>query len=217
MEQATWHVIDDAIETGDYFDGAVVYDVVDLIPEGSTLFAGNSLPVRHLDGFGRPNNKRIYTYANRGASGIDGNISTALGAGAARPDTPLVAILGDITFYHDMNGLLAVRRCGVPVTIILLNNDGGGIFHRLPIRNFEPEFTDYFITRHGLDFSHAAALYGLNYIRADTRTEFRDVFQQQMTHPEQSAIIEVRTDSLRDNERRQQIIQQVQQRIRDLD
>jgi 2-succinyl-5-enolpyruvyl-6-hydroxy-3-cyclohexene-1-carboxylate synthase len=216
MEQATWRVIDEAIETGAYFDGAVVYDVVDLIPDGSTLFAGNSLPVRHLDQFGKPTGKRLYTYANRGASGIDGNLSSALGAGAVRPAAPLVAVVGDVTFYHDMNGLLAVHRCGVPVTIVLLNNDGGGIFHRLPIRNYEPEFTHYFLTRHGLDFSHAANLYGLEYIRADTRDTFRDAFQQQMNQPDRSAIIEVRTDSYQDNQRRQAIMQQVQQRIRDL-
>ncbi len=100
--------------------------------------------------------KRLYVYANRGASGIDGNISTALGTGAARPDQPLVAIVGDITFYHDMNGLLAVHRNGIPVTIVLLNNNGGGIFHRLPIRNFEPEFTDLFVMPHGLEYEHAA-------------------------------------------------------------
>lgn len=216
MEQATWRVIDEAIETGTYFDGGVVYDVVDLIPDGSTLFAGNSLPVRHLDGFGKPTGKRLYMYANRGASGIDGNISSALGAGAARPAAPCVAVLGDVTFYHDMNGLLAVQRCGVPITIVLLNNDGGGIFQRLPIRDYEPEFTEYFLTRHGLDFSHAANLYGLKYIRVDTRDAFRETFQQQMTQPTQSAIIEVRTNSYQDNQRRNAILQQVQTRIRDL-
>ncbi len=216
LENTTWQVIDHEIETGEYFDGAVVYDVVDLIPGGSTLFAGNSLPVRHLDQFGKPTNKRIFAYANRGASGIDGNISTALGAGAGRPDKPLVAIIGDITFYHDMNGLLAVHRCGVPITIVLLNNDGGGIFHRLPIREHDPMFTDYFITAHGLDYSHAAKLYGLDYVRADTRDAFRQAFTESVTNCN-ATIIEVRTDAQADLKRRNEIVSAVHARLRELD
>jgi 2-succinyl-5-enolpyruvyl-6-hydroxy-3-cyclohexene-1-carboxylate synthase len=216
LDKETWQVIDHEIETGAYFDGGVVYDVVDLIPNESTLFAGNSLPVRHLDQFGKPTNKRIYAYSNRGASGIDGNISTALGAGAARPDKPLVAILGDITFYHDMNGLLAVHRCGVPITIVLLNNDGGGIFHRLPISQHDPDFTDYFVTAHGLDYSHSAKLYGLDYVRADTRDEFRQAFTESVTH-RKSTIIEVHTNAQADLKRRNEIVAAVHARLRELD
>jgi 2-succinyl-5-enolpyruvyl-6-hydroxy-3-cyclohexene-1-carboxylate synthase len=107
-----------------------------------------------------------------------------------------------------MNGLLAVHRCGVPVTIVLLNNDGGGIFNRLPINKFEPEFTDYFLTPHGLDFSHAAKLYGLDYIVANTREEFRKAFAERVGG--KSTIIEVQTDSRKDEARRQEIVKAVQ-------
>lgn len=213
LEKTTWGTITDEIENGAYFDGAVVYDVVDLIPDESTLFVGNSLPVRHLDQFGKPQNKRIYTYANRGASGIDGNISTALGTGAARPDKPLVAIVGDVTFYHDMNGLLAVQRCGIPITIVLLNNNGGGIFHRLPIKDYDPEFTDYFVTPHGLDFSHAAKLYGLDYAHVTQREDFRAAFTESVMN-RHSTIIEVQTDAQHDLERRAEIVEAVFQRIK---
>ena len=216
LETTTWQVIDHEIQTGAYFDGGVVYDVVDLIPDESTLFAGNSLPVRHLDQFGKPTNKRIYAYANRGASGIDGNISTALGTGAARPDKPLVAIVGDITFYHDMNGLLAVHRCGVPITMVLLNNDGGGIFHRLPVSKHDPDFTDYFVTAHGLDYSHSAKLYGLDYVRAESRNEFRQAFTESLTN-RKSTIIEVRTDAIADLKRRNEIVAAVHARLKELD
>jgi 2-succinyl-5-enolpyruvyl-6-hydroxy-3-cyclohexene-1-carboxylate synthase len=220
LENSTWQTIDYEIETGQYFDGAAIYDVVDLIPDESTLFAGNSLPVRHLDQFGKPTNKRIYAYANRGASGIDGNISSALGTGAARPNKPLVAILGDITFYHDMNGLLAVHRCAVPITIVLINNNGGGIFNRLPIRDFEPEFTEYFLTPHGLDFSHAAKLYGLDYLQIDAysdgaREAFRQAFSDNADSGK-STIIEVRTDSRKDEARRQEIVAAVHEKLREL-
>jgi 2-succinyl-5-enolpyruvyl-6-hydroxy-3-cyclohexene-1-carboxylate synthase len=215
VEQMNWQVIDREIKAGTYFDGAAVYDVVDLIPPDSTLFVGNSLPVRLLDQFGKPQDKRIYVYANRGASGIDGNISSALGAGAARPDKPLVAIVGDITFYHDMNGLLAVHRNGVPITIVLLNNDGGGIFHRLPIKDFDPAFTDLFVMPHGLQFEHAAKMYGLEYVRADDREAFRQAFSESVDN-RLSRVIEVRTDVHHDLKRRQDIMDAVQQRIAEL-
>ena len=215
-DQAVRAVIADEVASGAYFDGAVLYDVADLMPPDGTLFAGNSLPVRHLDQFGLAPDKPFFAWANRGASGIDGNVSTALGIGAARRGQPLVAVLGDITLYHDLNGLLAVRRCGVPVTIVLLNNNGGGIFQRLPVRDFEPTFSDYFITGHGLDFAHAAALYGLDYVRAADRESFRAEFSRAV-HGSDATIIEVRTDAVADLQRRADIIAKVQQAIIKLD
>lgn len=213
-ETAAWHTVAGALDTGPYFDGAALYDVVDLMPEGGTLFAGNSLPVRQLDAFGRPQARAMRIYANRGTSGIDGNISTALGLGRAFPESPLVAVLGDITFYHDMNGLLAVHRLGIPLTLVLLNNDGGGIFHRLPIRDYDPSFTDLFLTPHGLDFSHTAALYGLDYVRLDAesptaRADFRTALQQSIAG-QAATIIELRTDARADLARRAEIMRLVQ-------
>ncbi len=210
------NAIAEEIASGDYFDGAVLHDVVDLIPAGSALFAGNSLPVRHLDQFGGGTDKPIFAFANRGASGIDGNVSTALGIGAARRGKPLVAVLGDITLYHDLNGLLAIQRCGVPVTIVLLNNDGGGIFQRLPARRFEPHFSDYFITPHGLDFAHAARLYGLDYIRAEDRESFRDAFRRSVGAAG-SMLIEVCTEAIADLKRRAEIMTAVRESLKTLD
>ncbi len=212
LEAATWQAMDSVLADKPYFDGAVLADVVELIPPESTLFVGNSLPVRHLDQFGRPGGKRIHAFANRGASGIDGNTSAALGAGAAHPERPLVLVTGDITFYHDMNGLLAVQRCDIPITIVLLNNDGGGIFYRLPIRDHDPEFTDYFVAPHGLDFSHAARLYGLDYVRADDRESFRQAFRERVGG-RTSCIIEVHTDARQDAQRREAALAAVNEHI----
>lgn len=211
-ERTARQVISDQINTGEYFDGAALHDVVDLMPADGALFVGNSLPVRHLDQFGPPPDKPIHAYANRGASGIDGNVSTALGIGAARRSQPLVAVLGDITLYHDLNGLLAIKRCRVPATIVLLNNEGGGIFHRLPARQFEPHFSDYFITAHGLDFRRAAALYDLQYIRADDRAAFRAAFRESLG-ASKSTLIEVRTDALADLKRRHEIMAALRERL----
>jgi 2-succinyl-5-enolpyruvyl-6-hydroxy-3-cyclohexene-1-carboxylate synthase len=211
-EVATWQTIEPALAQGAYFDGAAVYDVLDILPSGAVLFVGNSLAVRHLDQFGRPAARHISTYANRGASGIDGNISTALGLGHAHPGAPLVAIVGDITFYHDMNGLLAVQRCGVPITLVVLHNDGGGIFRRLPINAFEPACTDYFVTPHGLDFSHAARMYGLDYVPVQERDAFRQAFSERVSQGG-ATLIEVRTDAHTDLTRWQEITAAVQGRL----
>jgi 2-succinyl-5-enolpyruvyl-6-hydroxy-3-cyclohexene-1-carboxylate synthase len=128
-----------------------------------------------------------------------------LGLGAALPDRPLVAILGDTTFYHDMNGLLAIQRCGIPIVIVLLNNDGGGIFKRLPIRQFEPYFTDLFVMSHGLDFAHVAHLYGLTYHLNLNRREFQRVLNDALA-TRQSCLIEVQTQIDADFEMHQQMM-----------
>ena len=174
LEAVTWQTLEVELAHGTDFDGAFVYDLIEALPAETRLFAGNSLPIRHVDQFGKPNDKAwTSVYANRGASGIDGNTSTALGI-ASQTDDPLVLLIGDVTFYHDMNGLLAVKNLDLSnVTIVLMNNNGGGIFNRLPIRQFDPPFTDLFTMPHGLQFEHAARLYGLDFVSTDKRAEFR--------------------------------------------
>ena len=216
-ETMTWQAIDRALATDDYFDGAALVDVVDGLLPGSTLVAGNSLPVRHLDQFARPTEKYIYVHANRGASGIDGNISTALGVGAARRDHPLVLVIGDVAFYHDLNGLLAVKRCDVPITIVLLNNNGGGIFYRLPIREFDPVFTDLFVTPHGIEFEPVVRMYGLDYVRAHDHDTFQREFSKCLIKQQcegVSCVIEVRTDAKHDLKRNKEVISAVQDALR---
>lgn len=205
-DNAMRQLLRQSLMEGRWFDGAAVAELLIQLPAEATLFVGNSLPVRLLDQFGMPQGGSLQVFANRGASGIDGNISTALGLGYRRRRHPLVALVGDITLYHDMNGLLAVRRLGIPVTIVLLNNNGGGIFRRLPVHAIEPEFTDLFLTAHGLDFSHAARLYGLAHVLADSRQRFRRALAESIGKGE-STIIEVPTDSLEDLRQRERLIE----------
>jgi 2-succinyl-5-enolpyruvyl-6-hydroxy-3-cyclohexene-1-carboxylate synthase len=193
-----------------FFDGTAVFDLVNLLPDNATLFIGNSLPIRHVDQFGRPSHKRIRAFANRGASGIDGNISTGLGL-AADNSAPLVLLVGDVTFYHDMNGLLALQErpfANRPVTIVLLNNDGGAIFHRLPVARFEPAFTRLFVTPHGLDFAPAAQLYGLEFSRVTTREAFRVAFSASLSQPAHH-LIEVQTDGRRDFQQQKAVMARI--------
>ncbi len=151
------------------------------------------MPVRDLDRFGAPATKSITALGNRGASGIDGVVSTALGAAHGTTDD-VTLVIGDLAFYHDLNGLLAVGRAEVDATVVVINNDGGGIFHRLPIEEFEPPFTRQFKTPHGLEFEPAGELYGLGVSRVESREGFREVYAE-AAEREGSEIIEVVVDA----------------------
>lgn len=191
---------------GGLFEGAVCAEVVRAAPPGSTVFVSSSMPVRDLDAFAFPRRKPLLVYGNRGASGIDGILSSAAGV-AAGGEGPVLAIVGDLAFIHDMNGLLGARD-HAGVIFVLVNNDGGGIFHFLPIRDFEPAFTRHFATPHGLDFAHAAALYGLPHERVRTRAELGASLER-ATARGGSAIIEVQTDRERNRLRRRAVYEAV--------
>lgn len=199
LEETGFVLLDKAMSRTPFFDGAAVHHVLAALLNDMALFVGNSMPVRHVDSFDRPDERRITVYGNRGASGIDGNVSTALGLAASNRHKRVVAIIGDITFYHDMNGLLAVRQHGLDnVTFIVLNNDGGSIFHRLPIAKHDPPFTDLFLTPHGLTFDHAAAMYGLVHRRVNTEMDLAEALKDAFDGQSGPFLIEVHTDSQAD-------------------
>ncbi len=177
-------------------------ELVAALPAGTTLWVSSSMPVRDLDSFAARRDVPLRTLANRGANGIDGVVSSALGA-AAVSDGPTVLAIGDLAFYHDMNGLLAARTHDLDATIVLVNNDGGGIFSFLPQgdeRNVAArDFEALFGTPHGLDFSHAAALYGARFTRPVDWPEFRAALAVAIGAPGLD-VIEVRTDRARNVE-----------------
>ncbi len=191
-ERTHWEAVDETFAE-EYIEGAICRDVVAAAPDPATLFVSNSMPVRDIDRFGQPREADLTVLGNRGVSGIDGITSTALGAGSATDD-PLVVVTGDLAYYHDMNGLLALSRCGVDATIVLVNNDGGGIFHKLPIEDFDPPFTEQFKTPHGLDFEPTGDLYGLEFKRADDRATFLSLFEESVGS-DGATVIEFRTDA----------------------
>ncbi|MCY7379233.1 MAG: 2-succinyl-5-enolpyruvyl-6-hydroxy-3-cyclohexene-1-carboxylic-acid synthase [Gemmatimonadaceae bacterium] len=150
------------------FEGRALADVVTSLPSAATLFVSSSMPIRDLDAFGAGDARRIRVLANRGANGIDGVVSTALGAAAGgdAKTGPLVLVIGDIAMYHDMNGLLAAKRHTLDMTVVVLNNDGGGIFSFLPQAAEHTHFEALFGTPHGLDFAPVAEMYGARYVLA---------------------------------------------------
>src|SRR5207248_795043 len=134
----------------------------------------NSMPVRDLDTFWPSSPRQIRFLSNRGANGIDGVVSSAFGAAAAS-DGPVVLAIGDVSFYHDMNGLLATKLHPIDATVVLLNNDGGGIFSFLPQAESGGEhFEPLFGTPHGLDFRPAVEMYGGRLARTETWAQFSD-------------------------------------------
>ncbi len=160
------------------------------IADGHGLVLGNSLPVRDADRFGSAGWCRVHVAANRGASGIDGTIATAAGA-ACGWDTPVTVLLGDLSLLHDVNSLAMARS--YPLTVVVINNNGGGIFHHVDIDTSPGTFERCFGTPHGLQFAHAAALFGHRYAQVYSRKEFLEVYSGACTGGE-SVIIEVCTD-----------------------
>lgn len=138
------------------------------IPEATPFFIGNSLAIRQLDSLSGSGEKIIHFYGNRGASGIDGNISTAMGIAAVHGN--VVALLGDLTTQHDLGGLALAQ--GRNAVIVVVNNAGGGIFDHLPQREL-PEFVQGWRTPQQISFEHAALTFGLGFGRADSLDDFR--------------------------------------------
>ncbi|MDX2507125.1 MAG: 2-succinyl-5-enolpyruvyl-6-hydroxy-3-cyclohexene-1-carboxylic-acid synthase [Gammaproteobacteria bacterium] len=178
------------------FEGHVISALLKSIPDNSFLFSGNSMAIRDFDTFitrSSASGKNLAFFGNRGVSGIDGNLSTFLGllANGQQSKKRLshnkcygVALLGDLSFYHDMNGLLMCKNLaamGYNATILLLNNSGGGIFNYLPQAQLD-DFDKLWKTDTGLDFQHSAKLYGLDYLRIENTEELEsklpDVFTQ---------------------------------------
>jgi 2-succinyl-5-enolpyruvyl-6-hydroxy-3-cyclohexene-1-carboxylate synthase len=162
------------------------------LPAYATLFVASSMPVRDIESFfpARPTQPRVL--ANRGANGIDGTLSSAFGAAAAGGG-PVVCLIGDVALLHDMGGLLDASRLGLNLVIVLLNNDGGGIFHFLPVAGETDAFEEHVATPHGLHTGRLASLFGLEHEPVIDPEAFRAALERALV-ADGSTLIEVRTD-----------------------
>jgi 2-succinyl-5-enolpyruvyl-6-hydroxy-3-cyclohexene-1-carboxylate synthase len=161
------------------------------LPPQGTLFVASSMPVRDVEAFFPRCERAPRVLSNRGANGIDGTVSCAFGAAAT--GERVVLLIGDVALAHDIGGLLAARRLKLAITIVLLNNDGGGIFHFLPVAGERDAFEEHVATPHGLDFSRAAALYGLSYEHPASVGDLRETVRHALAS-DTTTIIEVTTD-----------------------
>lgn len=162
------------------------------LPDSTGLFLASSMPVRDMDMFADAGTADVIVAANRGASGIDGTIASATGfaSGLKRPVTLLI---GDLAFLHDLNSLALLSRSQHPITVVVLNNNGGGIFDHLPIADRADIFEKYFVTPHGLEFKNAAGMFNLPYIRVEDMPSFAMAFNESQ-QSRRSSIIEVILD-----------------------
>ena len=175
----------------------VALELGTLLPREATLFVSSSMPVREIETFWPARDDPPLVLCNRGANGIDGVVSSAFGAAAAG-DGPVVLLIGDVALAHDVGGLLAARRLELKLTIVLLDNGGGGIFDFLPVAQSAMAREDDAYTRHiatptGLDFADAAQLYGLGHERATDVTGFRAALERALAAG-RSCIVEVKTE-----------------------
>ncbi|BAY93923.1 MULTISPECIES: 2-succinyl-5-enolpyruvyl-6-hydroxy-3-cyclohexene-1-carboxylic-acid synthase [unclassified Tolypothrix] len=145
----------------DLFEGKAAWLLSQILPPRTPLFIANSMPVRDVEFFWKPNNLAVRSHFNRGANGIDGTLSTALGM-AHRHDSS-VMLTGDLALLHDTNGFLIRNKFVGHLTILLINNNGGGIFEMLPIAKFDPPFEEFFGTPQDIDFAQLCATYGVEH------------------------------------------------------
>jgi len=170
-------------------EAGILAQLAQQAPADSRVFAGNSLVIRDCDSFLGRQDKTLSLSANRGASGIDGNVSTLLGMAVA-DDRSVIGILGDLALYHDMNGLLAARD--VKVVLVVFNNGGGAIFSYLPPSELA-QFERYWLTDTGLDLATVARLYRLGFHRVETLDDFTAAFSDALAAAG-SSLIEIVID-----------------------
>ncbi|MDR2721978.1 MAG: hypothetical protein LBB35_03835, partial [Coriobacteriaceae bacterium] len=189
-----WRIIESSqVESG--FEGTFVHQLMELAPEGSCLFAANSMAIRLVDTFYLKNAKRLDLFCNRGLNGIDGTLSSAIGAAQYYEQTTL--LLGDLALIHDMNALALQRELmrnatedgkdaekKIPgIVIVVLNNEGGAIFDMLPQKSDEPYFERLFTTPQKIDFSQIASGFAIPFCRVSTSDEFEKEYRSSCGKP----------------------------------
>ena len=172
LDQAGKKQLSTAIDEPHCFEGRTIRELQKQIPEDGQIFVANSMTIRDFDYFWFSGESKAVLYGNRGVNGIDGTISTALGLAANGKPTYLVT--GDLSLFHDLNGLAVAKTHNLNLTIILHNNDGGGIFEYLPQKGTK-HFDYLFSTSQGLDYSGAAKLYGCGYTKISSPNELSSV------------------------------------------
>lgn len=169
----------------------IIVHVARNIPENSVLFVSNSTPIRDLDYFLQKTNKKFIIHQNRGASGIDGIISTALGIAEATKQRTFL-LTGDLAFYHDLTSLQNAKAKYINLTIILINNNGGGLFNFLPIANDKEVFNKYFLTPVKINFENIVKAFGIDYKVVNTSTQMNIALTRRSDTP---FVIEVLANS----------------------
>lgn len=195
FEKRTRRLLDAALaRDGEMFEGSAARLLQKLLPEQTPLVVANSMPVRDVEYFWGAGHRRHTVFFNRGANGIDGTLSTALGL--AHRNRPAVLLTGDLALLHDANGFLIRPKFEGSLTIVLINNAGGGIFQHLPVADFNPPFEEFFATPQQANFAKLCAAHGAKHVLVRNWNHFAGLVARL---PRRGLhVLEVRTDRIHD-------------------
>lgn len=195
--------IDETFENiEDLIESKAAWLISQILPPQTPFFIANSMPVRDVEFFWKPNNSGIKSYFNRGANGIDGTLSTALGI--AHHQQSSVMLTGDLALLHDTNGFLMRNKLVGHLTIVLINNNGGGIFEMLPIANFDPPFEEFFATPQDINFAQLCATYGVEYELINSWKQLKE--RLKLLPSQRIRVLEIRTNRKRDAQWRKEYL-----------
>jgi len=184
------------------FEGKAAWLLSQTLPPTTPLFIANSMPVRDVEFFWTPNNTGVQPFFNRGANGIDGTLSTALGI--AQRNQSSVMLTGDLALLHDTNGFLLKNKFVGHLTIVLINNNGGGIFEMLAISKFDPPFEEFFATPQDINFAQLCVTYGVEHQLIQSWEQLRQLLNPLPTKG--IRVLELRTDRKADASWRQEYL-----------
>ena len=174
IEANSRHQLDAVGEEPNLFEGRTIHMLQAQMPADGQILVANSMSIRDMDYYWASGRSTATVYGNRGTNGIDGTVSTALGL--STNGKPTVMVTGDLSFFHDLNGLAIGKTHDMNLTIILHNNDGGGIFQYLPQKGTD-DFDYLFNTPQGIDYSGLATMYGLDYVKVATNAELEEAMK----------------------------------------
>jgi len=188
----------------------IIKNFLEALPDKAHILIGNSSPIRDFDNFAACNKKDLLVYFNRGASGIDGITSTALGI--AQLKEPTFLLIGDLSFLHDLNALAAANKYPAGLTIILINNNGGGIFESLPVSKERSILKEYFLTPHNLNLNNIITSFGVEYKLVKSRKDLNDSIKESVKKNFLN-VLEIKTDAEKSLQLRNKYLEEVKSTI----
>ncbi len=209
QERTAQEVLAKELSSNAWHEPRITRELAANLPPGTPFFVASSMPVRDVEYFWPANDRRIQFYFNRGANGIDGTLSTALGV--AHGNAPTVLLTGDLALLHDTNGFLQRNMLRGSLTIVLVNNDGGGIFQHLPVSEFEPPFEKFFGTPQNVDFTSLCKAYGVEHRVVESWIQLREHITNLPARG--ILVLEVRTDRRADAAFRKTLFHNVAKQI----
>lgn len=209
-EGIAWRVVSEELNAQiKLTEPKIVTELLKYLPSKSHLFLGNSLPIRDFDCFSGISSKLFNLYFNRGASGIDGIVSTALGVAAVK--RPVFLLVGDISFLHDLNSLSIAIKNRIPLTVILINNNGGGIFRALPVSRKKKLLNEFFTAPHNLNIADIVKAFGIRYKSIKNKTELRNAIEgNKLNSP---VVLEIQTNAIESAKLRKRLFNRIKVEI----